>query len=100
MQRFLVVHGQIILNQFWHYPVREVQRCAFITGLKERMEARRHSKLFLSARRITARGGAKVNPMRGRAPAPKPKPMTATATNLVKEVWLDYFKNGASDNGA
>ena len=94
------MHGQIILNQFSHYPVREVQRCAFVTGLKERMHARRHSKLFLSARGITVKGRSKVNPMRNRSPASKPKPMTATATNLVKEIWLDYFKGSSNGEGA
>ena len=98
-----MVHGQIILNQFKNYPIKSVQRCAFVTQLKERMEARRHAKLYLSKRKITVemRRDRKVNPMRGRAPAFKPTPMTATATHLVKEVWLDYFKGGAvEEDGA
>ena len=94
MERFLVVHGQIILNQFSHFPIKAVQRCAFVTGLRDRMQARRHSKLYLSKRKITAqmRASRKQNPMRNRSPAFKVKPMTATATNLVKAVWRNYFK--------
>jgi hypothetical protein len=94
VERFLVVHGQIIINQFKNYPIKSVQRCAFVTSLKDRMEARLHSKLFFSKRKITVDVllNRKLNPMRNRSPAFKPKPMTATATNLVKEVWLDYFK--------
>ena len=100
VERFLVVHGQIVLNQFKNFPVPEVQRCAFVKTLKERMEDRRHAKLYLSKRKITVdiKASRKLNPMRNRAPAFKPKPMTATATNLVKAVWLDYFK-GASGSG-
>jgi hypothetical protein len=95
-----VVHGQIILNQFQHYPIKSVQRCAFISGLQERMRARRHSKLYLSKRKITAEAcrGRKVNPMRNRSLAFKPVPMTATATTLVKSVWSDHFK-GAAEEG-
>jgi hypothetical protein len=102
VERFLVVHGQIILNQFKHYPIKSVQRCAFTGQLKERMEARRHAKLYLSKRKITveARRDRKLNPMRNRTPAFKPVPMTATATHLVKEVWLDYFKGASADAGA
>ena len=96
------MHGQIILNQFTNYPIKSVQRCAFVTGLKTRMAARRHCKLYLSKRKITvdARRDRKLNPMRNRTPAFKLTPMTATATHLVKEVWSDYFKGAAAEGGA
>ena len=48
MQRFVVVHGQIILNQFRHYPNKAVQRSAFATELKRNMEMRKHHKLYMA----------------------------------------------------
>jgi hypothetical protein len=99
--RFLVVHGQIILNQFKNYPVKAVQQCAFVSALQDRMRERSHSKLFMSKRKITAamRIDRKANPMRNREPKSKPKPMTATATTFVKAIWADYFNAEAADKG-
>lgn len=48
VERFVVVHGQIILNQFKHFPNKAVQKAAFVSELKHRMEMRRHSKLYMS----------------------------------------------------
>lgn len=100
VSRFLVVHGQIILNQFKNFPVKQIQRCAFVGQLQKQMEARRHSRLYLSKRKITAemRVGRKLNPMRERSAKSKPTPMTATATNLVKAVWMNYFGGTSSEN--
>ena len=36
----MVVHGQIILNQFQNFPLEAVRRSAFVTGLKEHMQVR------------------------------------------------------------
>lgn len=97
----MLVHGQIILNQFKNYPVKAIQQCAFVSALQTRMSERKHSKLFMSKRKFTAnmRIAKKVNPMRNRDPKPKPKPMTATATTLVKAIWADYFCAGAAKAG-
>ncbi len=43
VERFVVVHGQIILNQFQNYPKEAVRRSAFATGLKEHMQVGRAS---------------------------------------------------------
>lgn len=98
VERFLVVHGQIILNQFKNYPVKAVQQCAFGSALQERMRERSHSKLFMSKRKITAamRIDRKANPMRNRLPKSNPRPMTATATTFVKAIWADYFNAGSA----
>jgi hypothetical protein len=45
VHRFVVVHGQIILNQFRNFPNKEVQRAAFVGALKGHLEQRRHSKV-------------------------------------------------------
>ena len=46
VERFLVVHGQVVLNQFKHYPVKAVRDAAFVATLRQRMAQRRHSKLY------------------------------------------------------
>ena len=42
----MVVHGQIILNQFKNFPKKSVANSAFVSGLKGKMELRRHCKLY------------------------------------------------------
>ena len=42
----MVVHGQIILNQFKNFPKKSVANSAFVGGLKAKMELRRHCKLY------------------------------------------------------
>jgi len=98
VERFVVVHGQIILNQFSVYPKKEVQRAAFVGELKARMETRKHHKLYMGKARAAKGTIAKArnaNPMKNRAAVGlKAKPMPATATTMVKAVWRGYFFNG------
>ena len=42
----MVVHGQIVLNQFRHYPIKAVAKSAFVAALRQKMELRRHCKLY------------------------------------------------------
>ena len=42
----MVVHGQIILNQFKSFPKKSVANSAFVGGLRAKMELRRHCKLY------------------------------------------------------
>jgi len=49
VERFVVVHGQIILNQFRAYPNKAIAASAFATALKTLMESRRHSKLYMGS---------------------------------------------------
>lgn len=93
VERFVVVHGQIILNQFAHFPTKAVRESAFATMLKQRMEARRHSKLYMSK----VKGGSKAvvktrtaNPMKvgggGFWDMSSHKNMTGCATALLSLV--------------
>eukprot|EP00884_Botryococcus_braunii_P022842 jgi/Botrbrau1/9241/Bobra.180_1s0003.1 len=75
VERFVVVHGQIILNQFRNFPNKNVQRAAFVGSLRQRLELRRHSKLFYAAKKKLK--NLRANPMRDRA-AVRARPMTAT----------------------
>ena len=95
----MVVHGAIILNQFNHYPVPAVKRCAFAATLRERMQSVRHSKLYAPVAKPARAGGRAVNrnPMKDRAAGGRSKPMTATSTTMVRAVWAGYFGAGKKD---
>ena len=64
VERFVVVHGQIILNQFKHFPNKAIQSCAFVNSLKAAMEARKHSKLYSSTKKAVKLKTANRNPMK------------------------------------
>lgn len=72
IERFLVVHGQILLSQIKAYPNKDVQRSQFVTALKQKMESRRHNKLYYSKRGFSKAPGAvravNRNPMKVRVP--------------------------------
>jgi DNA (cytosine-5)-methyltransferase 1 len=94
VERFVVAHGQIILNQFQNYPVKEVRNSAFVSALKERMAQLRHSKLYKQSKKEVIRMRAvNRNPMKNQLhDVARFKPMTATATTMVKSVWQAYFR--------
>ena len=93
VERFLAVHGQILLSCFSNFPVKAVRNSAFATTLKEKLAAVRHSKLYRNGTAHSKSGGkvANRNPMRDRAAGARAKPMTATATTMVKSIWQVYF---------
>ena len=94
----MVVHGQIMLNQFQNFPVKAVQKSAFAATLKARMELRRHAKLYIKPTRTGKGRGANSNPMRDRASV-RAKPMTATATVMVRNIWQSYFPSAPPNAG-
>ena len=59
VERFVVVHGQIILNQFKNFPKKSVANSAFVSGLRAKMELRRHCKLYNVQR---PKGRSRVSP--------------------------------------
>ena len=117
VERFLVCHGQIILNQFVALlqqdrtqAAKAVAQCVFVQQLRSKMLERRHLKLYapskaalkamqLAARKASsssagrpARRSLRSNPMKDRAAArSRAAPMTATATAMVRAVWQSYF---------
>ena len=64
MERFVVVHGQIILNQFRVYPNKAIAASAFATALKAAMESRRHSKLYMASAKAKRLTTGNRNPMK------------------------------------
>lgn len=98
VERFVVAHGQIILNQFANYPVESVKRSGFAAVLKERMQQLRHCKLYKVARKAepVRLRGVNRNPMSNQLhDVARARPMTATATTMVKSIWQAYFRPAA-----
>uniref|UniRef100_A0A383WCP9 Cytosine-specific methyltransferase n=1 Tax=Tetradesmus obliquus TaxID=3088 RepID=A0A383WCP9_TETOB len=94
VERYLVVHGQILLNQIKAYPNPAVQKAPFVGSLREKMEARKHSKLYFSKRGFSKAAAVRAvnrNPMKDRAASGRAKPMPATATTMVRAIWQNYF---------
>ena len=63
-----MAHGQILLNQFQHFPNSAVKSSAFASSLKAAMEMRRHSKLYLRTAKPTTGRIMNRNPMKVSAP--------------------------------
>lgn len=96
----MVVHAQILLNQYKNFPVRAIKESAFAAGLKSQMELRRHAKLYMRPPKQAKAGKSRSNsnPMRDRASV-RAAPMTATATNMVRAIWQSYFPSDAAAEG-
>ncbi|KAJ4744590.1 Cytosine-specific methyltransferase [Rhynchospora pubera] len=95
VERYIVVHGQIILQQFAEYPDDTIRKCAFVTGLTERMEQRRHIKLQMKKKVASVQKGENLNPSAsmGHDIASRRKVMRATTTQLINRIWSDYYSN-------
>ncbi|XP_057863874.2 DNA (cytosine-5)-methyltransferase 1B [Cryptomeria japonica] len=97
VERYVVVHGQIILQQFAEYPDECIQRSAFVTGLSTKMEQRHHTKLFLTKKGVIVKG-KNLNPRASARPETVSKQaMRATTTKLINRIWSEYYSSSASD---
>eukprot|EP00897_Mesotaenium_endlicherianum_P010338 jgi/Mesen1/9332/ME000061S08775 len=98
VERYVVVHSQIVLQQFREYPDKLVRQSAFAARLAEKMTERRHTKLKISARKkILARSVRNSNPRASMRPdATKARPMRATTTKLVQKIWKAYYEREAA----
>ena len=63
VERYVVVHAQIILNQFKHFPNKAIKASAFPASLRSALEMKRHLKLYASTNRALSRG-VNRNPMK------------------------------------
>ncbi|KAK3183178.1 hypothetical protein Dsin_030464 [Dipteronia sinensis] len=61
VERHVVVHGQIILQQFSEFPDETIRKCAFVTGLCVKMEERHHTK-WLVKKKVVLKKEANLNP--------------------------------------
>ncbi|KAL5720779.1 DNA (cytosine-5-)-methyltransferase [Ranunculus cassubicifolius] len=93
VERYVVVHGQIILQQFAEYPVKTISNSAFASGLSMKMEERHHTKLVVK-KKLVLKNVTNLNPRASMTPvASKRKAMQATTTRLINRIWGDYYSN-------
>uniref|UniRef100_K3ZQ11 DNA (cytosine-5)-methyltransferase n=1 Tax=Setaria italica TaxID=4555 RepID=K3ZQ11_SETIT len=90
VERYIVVHGQIILQQFADFPDETIRRSAFVSGLLLKMEQRQHTKLVMKKKTQVMRG-ENLNPSAAMGPASRRKVMRATTTRLINRIWSDYY---------
>ncbi|KAK4491318.1 hypothetical protein RD792_002054 [Penstemon davidsonii] len=94
VQRYIVVHGPIILQQFLEYPDDIIKKCAFVIGLTRKMEERHHSKWLVKKKKLSRRGERNLNPRAAiGSVAFKRKAMQATITRLINRIWGGYYSN-------
>ncbi|KAK3229411.1 hypothetical protein Dsin_001292 [Dipteronia sinensis] len=93
VERHLVVHGQIILQQFSEFPDETIRKCAFVTGLCAKMEERHHTK-WLVKKKVVLKKEANLNPSAAMEPVvSKRKAMPATTTKLINRIWGEFYSN-------
>ncbi|KAL9689698.1 hypothetical protein QQ045_010087 [Rhodiola kirilowii] len=99
VERYIVVHGQVILQQFHEFPDENIKRSAFVSGLLNKMEARRHTKWLVKKKKLLQKTEINLNPRASMAPIiSKRKTMQATTTRLINRIWGDYYSNNSSEN--
>ncbi|KAL4556199.1 hypothetical protein LXL04_038842 [Taraxacum kok-saghyz] len=93
VERYVVVHGQIILQQFAEFPDDTIRKCAFVSGLEDKMEERHHTKWTVKKKAILTKA-ENLNPRAAMGPVvSKRKAMPATTTRLINRIWGEYYSN-------
>ncbi|KAG8641192.1 hypothetical protein MANES_13G119400v8 [Manihot esculenta] len=97
VKRYVVVHGQIILQLFAEFPDEKIKKCAFVVGLTSEMEDRHHTKWVVNKKKIMQKIQPNLNPraaMGCTGPVlSKRKVMQATTTRLINRIWGEYYSN-------
>ncbi|XP_038712503.1 DNA (cytosine-5)-methyltransferase 1B-like [Tripterygium wilfordii] len=92
VERYLVVHGPIILQQLSEYP-GPIKNCAFVTALRNKMEERHHTK-WLVKKKAQLKTEVNLNPRAAMTPSvSKRKAMPATTTRLINSIWGEFYSN-------
>ncbi|KAK1571092.1 hypothetical protein Q3G72_011829 [Acer saccharum] len=93
VERHVVVHGQILLQQFSEFSDETIRKCAFVTGLCAKMEERHHTK-WLVKKKVVLKKEANLNPRAAMEPVvSKRKAMPATTTKLINRIWGEFYSN-------
>ncbi|KAJ9177054.1 hypothetical protein P3X46_012307 [Hevea brasiliensis] len=97
VERYVVVHGQIILQLFAEFPDEKIKKCAFVVGLTNKMEERHHTKWVVKKKHIMQKSLPNLNPRAAMGPiglmVSKRKVMQATTTRLINRIWGEYYSN-------
>ncbi|XP_059648301.1 DNA (cytosine-5)-methyltransferase 1A-like isoform X2 [Cornus florida] len=98
VERYVVVHGQIILQQFAEYPDDTIRKCAFVSGLNDKMEEMHHTKWQVK-KKLVLKKEANLNPRAAMAPVVSMrKAMPATTTRLINKIWGEFYSNYLSED--
>lgn len=97
VERYVVVHGQIILQTFSEYPDDVIRKCAFITGLSDKMEERHHTK-WLVKKKAVLKKEVNMNPRASMNPVTSKRAMPATTTRLINRIWGEFYSNYLPDD--
>ncbi|XP_076952096.1 DNA (cytosine-5)-methyltransferase 1B-like [Bidens hawaiensis] len=93
VERYVVVHGQIILQQFAEFPDVTIQKSAFVSGLEAKMEERHHTKWTVKKKKIEVKQ-ANMNPRAAMGPVvSKRKAMPATTTRFINRIWGEFYSH-------
>ncbi|WVZ13515.1 hypothetical protein V8G54_011081 [Vigna mungo] len=94
VERYVVVHGQIILQLFAEFPDDKIRKSPFVTGLRNKMEEGHHTKWLVKKKKVLLRTEPNLNPRTEMDPIlSKRKAMQATTTKLINRVWAEYYSN-------
>ncbi|XP_045807951.1 DNA (cytosine-5)-methyltransferase 1-like [Trifolium pratense] len=77
VERYVVVHGQIILQLFAEFPDDKIRKSTFVTGLAKKMEERHHTKWLMKKKKV----------------------MPATTTKLINRIWGKYYLPDDAEEG-
>lgn len=98
VESYVIVHGQIILQQFSEYPDNAIKKNAFATGLYDKME-QRHQNKWLVKKKVVLKKEVNMNPRAAIAPlVSKRKAMLATTTRLINRIWGEYYLNSLPED--
>ncbi|KAJ7970086.1 DNA (cytosine-5)-methyltransferase [Quillaja saponaria] len=95
VERYILVHGQIILQLFAEYPDPNIKRCPFVLTLGQKIEELHHTKWLLKKKKVAKKSNANLNPV-AEITAPlvsKRKAMRASTTKLINKIWGEYYSN-------
>ncbi|GLT76699.1 hypothetical protein SLA2020_483440 [Shorea laevis] len=93
VERYIVVHGQILLQQFAEFPDDNIKKCPFVFSLQEKMEQRHHTK-WLVKKKMVLKKEVNMNPRAAMQPVVSSrKAMPATTTKLINKLWGEYYSN-------
>lgn len=93
VHRYILVHGQIILQLFSEYPDITISKCGFMCTLRNKMEDHYHSKWSVNKTAILKQEPGTNSRAFKLATISKRKAMPATTTKLINRIWRQYCSN-------
>ncbi|XP_010435242.1 PREDICTED: DNA (cytosine-5)-methyltransferase 4-like [Camelina sativa] len=91
VERYVVVHGQILLQFLTQYSKNDIQRCSFVLVLTRKMQDSHHTRWHVKKKKIL-RKRENLKPRAKMAHvASKMKAMPVTTTRLISRIWGEFY---------